>query len=211
MVWALGDRGVPPTGLAPNRCHGSPGLPALCGPWPMFEPDRRSPDRDCRESIAHRGAQRRVKSCGLRRKRAGTEGVCLGGWREETVRACVTGALLLRLGIAELHTSKGALIGHRPHVRPSARCDCSRTPSLVSRARVIPVRATRRKARKCWINDSSQACAVASGSCAGIHSWGQLSSRDRPREPACAKGFAGCADVHIMVQSNQQGGRLRPG
>ena len=132
MVCALGDRGVPPTGLATNRCHCSPGLPALCGTLPMFEPDRRSRDRDCRESLAHRGAQRRVRSCGLRRKRAGTEGVCLGGWREEMVRACFTGALLLRLDIAELHPSRGALISHRPHVRPSTRCDGSPTPGLVS-------------------------------------------------------------------------------
>ena len=193
MVCALGDRGVPPTGLATNRCHCSPGLPALCGTLPMFEPDRRSRDRDCREGLAHRGAQRRVRSCGLRRKRAETGGVCLGGWREEMVRACFTGALLLRLDIAELHPSRGALIGHRPHVRPSARCDGSPTPGLVSIARVIPVCATRRKSWKCWINYSSQACAVASGSCAGIHSWGQLSSLDRPRSLGWAKGCTGCA------------------
>jgi hypothetical protein len=56
----------------------------------------------------------------------------VGGWQEEMVRACFTGVLLLRLGIGDLHTSGGALIGHLPHVRPSARCDCFLRPWLVS-------------------------------------------------------------------------------
>jgi hypothetical protein len=47
------------------------------------------------------------------------------------VRACFTGVLLLRLEIAELHASGGALIAHLPHARLSARGDGSPTPGLV--------------------------------------------------------------------------------
>jgi hypothetical protein len=63
-----------------------------------------------------------MRRCGLRRKRAETEGVCLGGWLEEMVRACFTGALLLRLDIAELHPLEerswviGLTFAHRPGV-----------------------------------------------------------------------------------------------
>jgi len=74
----------------------------------------------------------RVRSCGLRRKRAGTGGICLGYRREKTVRACFTSALLLRREIAGLHTSTGTLIGHLPHIPPSAWCDCSPTRRLLS-------------------------------------------------------------------------------
>ena len=108
MVCALGDRGDTPTGLAINRCNCLSGFPALCGTLPMCEPDRRSGDGHCREGLAHRGAQRRVRSCGLRRKWAGTEGVCLESWLEDMVRAWFIGVPLPRLGIADLHTSGGA-------------------------------------------------------------------------------------------------------
>jgi hypothetical protein len=74
----------------------------------------------------------RVRSCGLRRKRAGTGGICLGYRRGKTVRACFTSALLLRREIVGLHTSTGTLIGHLPRVPPSAWCDCAPTPRLLS-------------------------------------------------------------------------------
>jgi hypothetical protein len=96
----------------------------------MFEPDRWSRDRGCRERPVDKGAEEVGEELRPLKETGWNKGGRPGGGRGETVRACVTGALLFRPGMADLHAYGGALCGRVPHNRPSARYDGFSSPWL---------------------------------------------------------------------------------